>query len=51
MWCDPGEGGPTWRERSEKGGPVMEKGLRGPEVSRGVWEMPVAALGGPSPFH
>lgn len=39
-----------WGERIEEGGPVMERALRGPEVSIGVWEMTVAVLRGPSPF-
>lgn len=51
MWCDPGDGGADVGREERRGGPVMEKGLRGPEVSRGVWEMTVAALGGLSPFH
>lgn len=53
-WFDPGEGGSTWGESTDgKGGgwPVMVRALRGPEVSRGVWEMTAVLLGGPNPFH
>lgn len=32
------------------GGAVMVRALRGPEVSRGVWEMTAVLLGGPNPF-
>lgn len=52
MCCDTGEvGGLMWGERIEEGGPVMERALRGLEVSIGVWEMTVAVLCGPSPFR